>query len=306
MCATDGVVTGIGTVVAESVRVCGREFSGADIERVRKEIGEASPALRAEIARRVCEALDWTDALGRAKLMSARVALLRLHRAGWIELPPPRNGNGNGKGLSERGSRWPEEGRSLAGSVRDLPGLAVEPVAGRDDSARWNVLIERYHYLGYTPLPGAQLRYLIRWQGGVLGALGFGAAAWNVAVRDRWIGWGREAREQHLARVLNNARFLLLPWVQVQNLASKVLALASRRIGADFEARYGIRPVLLETFVETGRFRGTCYRAANWLSLGETRGRGKCDRTHRARLPVKAVYVYPLERAFRPLLGVQA
>jgi len=106
--------------------------------------------------------------------------------------------------------------------------------------------------------------------------------------------------------VLNNARFLILPWVRVRNLASRVLSLASRRIGVDFAARYGIRPVLLETFVETGRFRGTCYRAANWACLGQTTGRGKCDRTHSARLPLKDVYVYPLQRDFRPQLGVRA
>ena len=166
-------------MAAESIRVCGREFGAADIERIREATREADPALRADIARRVCKALDWSDALGRPKLMSCRVALLRLHRAGWIELPPPRNGNGNAQGFSDRRVRWPEEGRALVGSVGDLPGLAVEPVAGREDSALWNGLIARYHYLGYTPLPGAQLRYLIHWQGGVLGALGFGAAAWK-------------------------------------------------------------------------------------------------------------------------------
>jgi hypothetical protein len=116
--------------------------------------------------------------------------------------------------------------------------------------------------------------------------------------------WSAAVREHHLSGVLNNARFLILPWVQVRNLASRVLSLAARRIGADFEVRYGIRPVLLESFVEVARFHGTCYRAANWRYVGQTRGRGKCDRDHRAKLPVKAVYVYPLQRDFRPRLGV--
>ena len=137
-----------------------------------------------------------------------------------------------------------------------------------------------------------------------MGALGFGVAAWKVAARDLWIGWKSPAREAHLGRVLNNARFLILPWVQVKNLASKVLALAAVRVGEDFAAHYGERPVLLETFVETPRFRGTCYRAANWRYLGETAGRGKCDRTHQAALPRKALYVYPLATDFRSLLGV--
>jgi hypothetical protein len=157
-----------------------------------------------------------------------------------------------------------------------------------------------------TALPGAQLRYLIRCDHGVLGAIGFGAAAWKVAVRDRWTGWQAPCREARLGGVLNNARFLILPWVQVKNLASKVLALAAAPIAEDFAARYDERPVLLETFVQIPRFRGTCYRAANWQYLGETAGRGKCDRTHRAALPRKAVYVYPLAADFRAALGVTA
>ena len=292
--------------MVESLRVCGREWSVADLEQVREEVQRASPPLRAEISRRVCARLEWTDALGRAKLMSCRVALLRLHRRGLIELPPPRNGNGNGKGLLRQRIEWPSAAGVVTGSVSDLGTVELVPVADRETSALWNGLIDRYHYLGYQPLPGAQIRYLIRCSAGVLGAIGFGAAAWKVAARDAWIGWGREAREQHLAQVLNNGRFLILPWVQVRNLASRVLSLAARRIAADFEARYGIRPVLLETFVETGRFRGTCYRAANWQCLGQTTGRGKWDRTHSARLPLKDVYVYPLQRDFRPPLGVPA
>ncbi len=283
-------------------RLCGRAFDGADLERIREAITEAHPPLRAEIARRVCRALDWSDACGRPKLMSARVGLLRLHRAGLIELPAPSRGNGNGRALVHGPKVWPEP-VPVQCRLRELSGLRLEPVADQRASRLWNGLIDRYHYLGYKPLPGAQLRYLIGWDGGLLGAIGFGAAAWKVAARDRWIGWERDAREAHLGRVLNNARFLILPWVQVKNLASKVLALAARRVAEDFPARYGEPVVLLETFVETPRFTGTCYRAANWQSLGETRGRGKLDRHHRAALPRKAVYVYPLAADFRAALG---
>jgi hypothetical protein len=234
-------------------KLCGRGLSAADLETIRRQVREAVPPLRAEVARRVCRALSWSDAVGRPKLMSCRVALLRLHRAGLIELPAPCRGNGNGRGLLRQ-------------------------------------RVDR-------PLPGAQLRYLIGWERGVLGAIGFGAAAWKVAVRDRWIGWEAATREQHLQRVVNNARFLILPWVRVANLASKVLALAARQVPDEFGERYGVRPVLLETFVEAGRFAGTCY-------LGETTGRGKLDRYKRRALPVKDVYVYPLEKGFRQALGV--
>jgi hypothetical protein len=292
-------------VAEASRRVCGREWSAEDLAEVRKAVEQAQPRQRAEIARRVCRALDWNDALGRPKLMSCRVALLRLHRAGHIELPAPTKGNGNRKGLTREPAQWPAEER-VDGLVGDLSGLRLEPVSGRAVSALWNGLIDRYHYLGYTRLPGAQMRYLIRWRGGLPGALGFGAAAWKAAARDRWIGWSPAVREAHLARVINNARFLILPWVEVKNLASRVLSLASRRVAEDFETRYGTRPVLLETFVEQQRFRGTCYRAANWVRVGETKGRGKCDRHCRAQLPVKDIYLYPLQRDFRQALGVRS
>jgi hypothetical protein len=285
-------------------KLCGRPFDGADLERIRREIVAANPPLRSEIARQVCRVLEWTNARGEPKLMSARVGLLRLHRAGLIELPAPSRGNGNGRGLMHGPDVWPEA-VPVGGTVGQLSGLRLEAVQDKPASRLWNGLIDRYHYLGYTPLPGAQLRYLIESDQGVLGAIGFGAAAWKVAARDRWIGWEAPCREAHLGRVLNNARFLILPWVQVKNLASKVLALAAKRMPEDFAARYGERPVLLETFVEIPRHQGTCYRAANWQWLGETTGRGKLDRHHRAALPRKAVYVYPLAANFRAALGVR-
>jgi hypothetical protein len=284
-------------------KLCGRPLSAADLESIRAAVREADPPQRAEIARRVCRALNWVDVQGRPKLMSCRVGLLRLHRAGLIALPAPRNGNGNGRALQPRCDALPEA-VTVSGSVQALAGLRLEAVVGAADSRLWNALIARWHYLGYTPLSGAQLRYLIRWDGGVLGALGFGAAAWKVAARDRWIGWDAATRERQLGGVLNNARFLILPWVQVKNLASKVLAMAAARVVVDFPARYGASVVLLETFVEHPRFRGTCYRAANWQYLGETAGRGKLDRFGRAALPRKGVFAYPLRRDFRAVLGV--
>lgn len=158
-------------------KLCGRPLSAADLETIRRAIRDADPPLRAEVARRVCTALGWHDTLGRPKLMSCRVGLLRLHRAGLIALPAPRNRNGNGRGLVKQPAAWPAE-QPLSGVVGPLSGLRLEPVADRAASRLWNGLIARYHYLGYTPLAGAQLRYLIHWDQGVLAALGFGAAAW--------------------------------------------------------------------------------------------------------------------------------
>ncbi|MEE9295707.1 MAG: Druantia anti-phage system protein DruA [Phycisphaerae bacterium] len=174
------------------------------------------------------------------------------------------------------------------------------------DSSLWNELIERYHYLGYKPLPGAQIRYLVFHGSHLLAALGFSAAAWKVAPRDRFIGWSDQQRRCSLQQVANNSRFLILPWVKAPNLASCILGTAAKRLRRDWQDRYGYAPVLVETFVDRDRFQGTCYRAANWIYVGETQGRGKLDRRHRHPLPVKRVYLYPLHKHFRQKLRAAA
>ena len=175
----------------------------------------------------------------------------------------------------------------------------VRPLADQREAQLWREYVDRYHYLGYTPLPGAQLRYLVTSQCRVLAVVGFGASAWKAAPRDRFIGWSVAQREARLHLVVNNARFLILPWVQVRNLASTVLARISRRLPDDWQARYGYRPLLLETFVQSDRFAGTSYRAANWTRVGQTQGRGKLDIHHQRQLPTKDIWLYPLRRDFR-------
>ena len=145
-------------------------------------------------------------------------------------------------------------------------------------------------------MPGAQIRYLIKSREIVLGAMGFGAAAWKAAPRDQWIGWNSHHRQNRLHLIVNNARYLILPWIQVKNLASKILAIAARKLPEDWYYLYSYRPLLLETFVEKERFKGTCYRAANWIYLGETKGRGKLDVKHKHNLPIKDIYVYPVDK----------
>jgi len=172
----------------------------------------------------------------------------------------------------------------------------------KSDSALWNEYIDRYHYLGYTPLPGAQLRYFVHSGDQVLALLGFGAAAWKTAPRDDYIGWDTATRKKKLHLVVNNARFLILPWVRSKNLGSKVLSMASRRICEDWLTRYNYEPVLLETFVEKERFLGTCYKAANWIYVGDTKGRGKLDVHYEYKVPVKSVWLYPLRKDFRERL----
>ncbi|MFH1567536.1 MAG: DUF4338 domain-containing protein [Gemmatimonadota bacterium] len=284
------------------LRFCGRNFTAVELETVRSVIAEHPDANRARLSRMVCEVLGWRRPDGRLKDMSCRVAMLRMQDGGVIRLPPPTTGNGNGQPYRRRTPEAEPEQCCTTASAGHLPDLHLELVQGRQASHLWNELVERYHYLGYQPLPGAQLRYFAQAGGRCLAVLGFGAAAWKTAPRDRFIGWTAAQREARLHLVLNNARFLILPWVRSRHLASCLLGMASRRIAQDCHERYGYRPVLLETFVETPRFAGTCYQAANWRCLGETTGRGKLSRTKKAVLPRKTVWVYPLDRHFRLVL----
>lgn len=280
------------------VTVCGRVFSEEDLERIRGIISHESRPCRAEIARRTCRELGWVGESGQLKAMSCRLALVRLERRGLLELPQPRCTNGNGKRYHPS-QDLPSVAEEIGGSVDRLTGLRLKSVESKADSRLWNEAIARFHYLGYAPLPGAQQRYLVDSDHGLLGVIGFGASAWKVAARDTWIGWTSEQRRARLHRVVNNARFLLLPWARVRNLASRTLAMSAHRVRHDWQRRYGYEPVLLETFVERPRFTGACYRAANWIYVGDTTGRGKLDRHHGCALPVKRVMVQPLTEAWR-------
>jgi len=288
-------------------RYCGRNFSAEEIAWIRRLIAADPPLNRAQLSRRVCDELRWLRPDGARKDMSCRVAMLRMERDGLIRLPPPLYTNGNGRIRPKRTAAGdPREPIRLP--LAALGQIALRPVCSRKDSALWNELIERHHYLRYKPLPGAQLRYLVfadsvRWpEPQLLAAFGFGAAAWMVAPRDQFIGWTAPQRKRNLHLVVNNARFLILPWVQVPNLASTILARAARRIAQDWTDRYGFKPVLLETFVDTERFHGTCYRAANWIHVGQTQGRGKLNKTHIRLEPIKDIFLHPLTKRFRHAL----
>lgn len=279
------------------MRYCGRAFTASDIELIRALIATSPPLNRARLSREMCERLNWRRADGRLKEMSARVAMLRMQADGLITLPPPRNA----KPATYRA--YPEiEGAVLEPAsvpVVDLARLSVDLVGAKRDSLLWNAYIQRHHYLGHQLLPGAQLRYFVRAADQVIALLSFGASAWKTRPRDEFIGWRHEERTRNLHLIVNNARFLILPWIKCRNLASHILARISRRLAQDWHAHYAYRPVLLETFVEKPRFAGTCYKAANWHYLGDTQGRGKLDRLHRNAKPVKSIWVYPLVGDFR-------
>ena len=281
------------------VRYCGRDFTPTEIALIH-ELLHVPQMNRARLSREVCERLGWRRENGKLKDMSCRVALNRMHADGLITLPPPRNP----KPVAYRSYPHIEQAvcEPAVIPVIDLATLTVDPVQSKADSLLWNAYIERHHYLGHTPMPGAQLRYFVRTEGQIVAALGFGAGAWKVKPRDQAIGWTLDQRQRNLHLIVNNARFLILPWIHCKNLASRILSLTAGRLPDDWQARYSYRPVLLETFVEKPRFAGTCYQAANWQNLGDTQGRGKLDVLHRHAKPVKSIWIYPLARDFRQQL----
>ena len=277
---------------------CGRTFSAADLALIHDVAAACGPLGLTEIARTVCELLDWTRPSGRLKTHECRQWLARLHDRGLLSLPPLRPTGPQGP----RRIAWTPASEApavIAGSVRDLQPLGLTVVTTAHQRALWTELIDRYHYLRFRVPVGAQLRYLVRAAPApspIVACLLWTSAAWKMAARDRWIGWTDPQRAVNLRFVVNNSRFLILPWVQVPHLASAILARAARRLPDDWQAAYGTRPHLLETLVDAQRFAGTCYRAANWQLLGETRGRGRMDRSHAAHAAPKRVFVYPLVR----------
>ncbi len=265
------------------MRICGREFSTSLLERIQDVIASVPEISRRALSRQVCEWVDWRSANGALQEGGCRKALAELARRGAVALPP----------AARAIVRQPVGPVELDEAAVALPLEALGTVslrvveAGSEDAKRWRALLDRHHYLGDKPLCGAQLRYLIRSAAyGDLGALAFTSASWALKARDQFIGWRDSARRRNLQRVVSNARFLIRPGVDVPNLASHVLALAARQLPADWEERYGVRPVLLETFVDPTRFSGGCYRAANWQEIGETAGQRDGV--------AKRVFVYPL------------
>jgi Domain of unknown function (DUF4338)/Transposase DNA-binding/Transposase Tn5 dimerisation domain len=285
------------------VVVCGQTFSEQTIASIQATIEREPEMSRVALSRRVCGKLNWRSPNGKLKEMSCRVALSKLDRRGVIRLRPLTH---HAPGCKKTGLGEPiPTPEPIQCSLGELGPVELVKVKSAESKASrcWNELMECYHYLGSGPLCGAQLRYLIKsGKGQWLGGLAFSASAWRIQARDHWIGWSDRARKENLHKVVSNSRFLICPWVKVQNLASHVLAQAISRLRADWQERYGFEPVLLETFVDRSRFLGSSYRAANWQYLGKTSGRGRQDRKKTFSLSKKDVYVYSLSKQAREVL----
>ena len=286
----------VGVAKVAGMRLAGREISAELLQELQQRAPDCS---RRALARALCARGGWISPSGQPAAMAARKALAELTRQG--HLPAPRRKPPPGR---QRRAGPPAPCAPIAGTLESLGPLEVIllPAGASALSRTWTDLLEHHHYLGAGPLCGAQLRYLVRSAQGPVAALAFSAAAWQLGARDSWIGWSAETRRENLHLVVNNSRWLIPAHVQVPNLASHVLGHVLARLPADWQQRYGYRPVLVETFVERGRFCGGGYQAANWQAIGLTQGRGRQDRTHHGGLARKVLWVYPLRKDARTLL----
>jgi len=278
-----------------AITFAGRCFSSDELVLIRQAAAEYAGLGITEIARTICEWLDWKRPNGRLKNHECRLLLERLRDQDLLTLPAlHRSGRRGPRTVSITVESAPQS--PIHTTVADLQPLRLVQVPSTD-GALFRQFIERYHYLGYRIPTGANLRYFVQaGSGQLLACLQWSSPAWKMAARDHWIGWSSRQRARNLQYVVNNSRFLILPCVRVKGLASSILARAAGQLVDDWRQHYGYKPMLLETLVDTARFNGTCYRAANWIDLGQTSGRGRMDRHHQNDIVPKTIFVFPLCR----------
>jgi hypothetical protein len=292
----------------ETWRYRGQDITSEQIVFLREFIRTHASSSRWKLSRQLCEALGWRQANGALRDMVCRGLLLMLERAGQIELPPVR--------CRIRGQCRTERSRPQAVGIDDTPitmslealgPVEIQAVRRTADEPLFNSLMEHYHYLGYEQPVGEHLKYLV-WAGHFLDCRPIACLAWSSAPRhlgsrDRYIGWSAASRRRNIRFIAYNTRFLILPWVRVPHLASHILGKVTAALSGDWERTYGHPVYFAETFIDPGRFRGTCYRAANWKFLGVTTGRGKNDHTNKPNRPIKEILGLPLTPRFRELLS---
>ena len=284
------------------LRYRGRELTDRDIASIRELIAAHPEASRRALSAILCEAWDWRQPNGMLCDMVCRGLMLALHRAGWIELPAPRQVSRNNVVARRRPEVIPVDESPLCAKLSKIRPLRIRQVRRSADEALFDSLIEEHHYLAYTRPVGEHLKYLVRAKGRPIACLTWSSAPRHLGPRDRYIGWSAEARRRNIRYLAYNSRFLILPWVEVAHLASHLLGRMARVISQDWTRLYSHPIFYLETFVDPARFRGTCYRAANWQALGLTTGRGKDAPTHKPTRPKKEVLGYPLVADFRERL----
>jgi len=288
----------------ETWRYRGQEISSEQIAFLREFIRTHPASSRWKLSRQLCEALGWKQANGALRDVVCRGLLLMLERAGQMELPPARR---HIRGQRRTGRPRPEavliDTTPLAAPLKAVVPVEVQSVRRTADEPLFNSLMEQYHYLSYEQPVGEHLKYVCWAQGRPVACLAWSSAPRHLGSRDRYIGWSAEARRRNIRFIAYNTRFLILPWVRVSHLASHILGKVTRGLSDDWERMYGHPVYFAETFIDPGRFRGTCYRAANWQLLGHTTGRGKNDQANRPNRPIKEILGLPLTPRFRQLLS---
>jgi len=279
----------------------GRTFNKREIRTIQKIIQENWALGRSAISRAVCESLGWRQGNGRLKDRACRDVLGKLQALELVELPASKSPKCAIKKRESR-KRYPQEVSSIVQkkwpqiTMCDWNSTTIEMVRWQKQEKLWNYLVDTYHYQGYSLIVGRHLKYLVYMNGVPLACIGWGDPAWHLKDRDNWIGWSDEARRRNLERIVNNVRFLVLPWVVIPNFASSLLSRAIKHVKCDWEKFYGVRPILLETFVDRERFRGTCYKAANWICIGTTKGYARKGYSYHNHQSPKDIYLYPLRR----------
>jgi len=284
------------------ITILKRDIRSEDLVLINNLIKDYGHKGRTFISKELCRIWDWHNPNGQYRDIICRDLLRRLDKRELIKLPPPlkaarKPGYKNNPILPKEFNPSP-----ISCKLKDFAKIETFMVRGKSDEKIYNALINSYHYLGYHQGNGEQLKYIINGDGQILAAIGFGGAAYKIAPRDKYIGWNHIQKENNLSKIVNNNRFLIMPWVTVPHLASYILGLVSRRIISDWNNYYKRDIVLLETFVEKERFVGTSYKAANWLYLGTTTGRGRNNRSKKDCVPVKDIYIYPLNKKYRDVL----
>lgn len=289
----------------QSLVIQGRQLHEPDLGEIRRLITGNPAWSRRRISVELAGIWDWRTGTGQLKDMATRSLLLKLEQRGIVTLPPRRRKAAKRSLIATVALSNEPAPAAVAELLADIQPLHIEAVtAGSPDHALFSRYLARHHYLGFRGPVGENIAYLARDRHGRdLACLLFSAAAWKTKPRDSWIGWDDATRTRRLSLLVNNSRFLILPWVRVPHLASHLLGRITRKLAADWQTRYGHPVHLLETFVERSRFKGTCYRAANWTCVGQTQGRTRQDRSRNISVPVKDIYLYALTPRFREELN---
>jgi len=275
-----------------------RYFTPKDIELIKDIIQTYGTKGRSKISQVICEELNWRQANGRLKEVACREALRKMAKLGLINLPPQKLNRGLKiiKPLTADKVGFQKPPIVITGELKDLGPLYFTLATTHKEERLWRYLIQCYHYLGYKIIVGRYLKYFVYLSGDLVALLGFADGIYHHHLRDNWIGWDKQAQQNNRHLVVNNCRFLILPWVKIKNLASRILSLAVKIMPLDWQAKYGYKPLLAETFVDCERFKGTCYKAANWIYLGKTKGKGRRGAKYFYHGKLRDYYIYPLAK----------